>query len=278
MKIIPHFTHSIAVIGGGNMALNLVGGLCAADYPGNLITVTGPHELKLEPFYRFDVHTTQNNLEAAKNADIIILAVKPKIVKEVCQELASIVNERKPLMISIASGITLEQLAGWLGENQAIIRAMPNTPSKVLQGVTGLCANIHVTENQRSLAEELFKTVGIISWFDDEQLLHAVTALSGSGPAYYFLLMEAIAYAGAELGLSPEIAKLFSIQTALGAAKLAADSILSLEELRAQVTSPQGTTSKAIEVMEDNNIRDIMHKALTAAYKRSIELTDEGKS
>lgn len=256
------------------MALNLVGGICASGYPADHITVSDPHADKLAAFTQlFRIQTQLHNKEAASNADVIILAVKPSTVKDVCRELSSLVKERHPLIISIASGISLEQLAEWLGDKEAIIRVMPNTPSKVLHGISGLCANIHVTKAQRQQTEQLFKAVGITAWVEDEHLLHAITALSGSGPAYHFLFMEAMAEAAVNLGLSRELANTFSVHTALGAAKLAADSHLSLEELRAQVTSPNGTTAKAIQVMEDHHIREIMQKALTAAYDRSIELT-----
>lgn len=268
---------SLTCIGGGNLTSSLIAGICAHGYPANLITISDPNAEKLTQLAKkLGVNTSMDNIAATSSADIIILAVKPKDIKNVCQQIGPTLSQRNPLIISVASGITLTQLAQWLGREMAIVRAMPNTASQVLHGVAGLCANSSVSDAQRSQAEELFNAVGLTAWLSNEELLHAVTALSGSGTAYHLLIIEAMTEAGITLGLSPEVANLFSIHTALGSAKLAASSALSLKELRAQVTSPNGTTAQALRVMETEDIRGLMYRAMVAAYERSVEMSKEG--
>lgn len=270
---------SLTFIGGGNLTNSLVKGILHHGYPPALITVSDPHPEKLTHFaHTFGIHTQPNNHQAITYSDIVILAVKPTQIKTICQEIRAALPMKQPLIISVAAGITLSHLLEWLGGDTAIIRAMPNTASQVLQGVTGLCANKYVTEKQCQLADELFQAVGITAWFTEEDLLNVVTALSGSGTAYYLLFMEAMADAASELGLNPEIAKLFSLHTALGAAKLATTRPCHLRELREQVTSPNGTTAKALHVLETADIRHLLQQAMQAAYTRSIELSKEGST
>lgn len=267
----------ITFIGGGNMATSLISGLCASHYPPQYIRVSDPSADKLTGFSElYGIQAFVSNTTAAADADIIILAVKPGLISTVCAELKPIIEKNRPLIISVAAGINLAQLAQLLGEKTAIVRVMPNISAQVLHGASGLCANQHVSPLQHQQAEQILKAVGIVAWFTDEQALHAITALSGSGVAYYFLFMEAMADAAAELGLSKEIAEQFSAQTALGAAQLVAASGLRFSELRTKVATPNGTTAAAIDVMQQGDIHGLMRKAMQAAYQRSKELTKEG--
>ena len=208
-------------------------------------------------------------------ADIVVLAVKPQVLAAVAQDLAPVVQEQQPLVISVAAGIRIEHLQHWLGPDCAIVRTMPNTPAMLQAGATGLFASDRVSEEQRSLAESLMRAVGITVWVQHEGLIDAVTALSGSGPAYFFLIMEQMIRSARTLGLGEEEATLLTLQTALGAARMALESDDSPATLRARVTSPGGTTEQAIRVFEQEGLEQIVKQAMTAARDRSIELSSQ---
>ena len=210
--------------------------------------------------------------KVATQSDVIVLAVKPQVMQQVCEQLSGLLAQSGCLLISIAAGIPLSSLQTWLGSSQAIVRCMPNTPALVSEGATGLFANNNTSTEQAQLAESVLSAVGICSWLDNEAQIDMVTALSGSGPAYYFLLMEAMEQAAINMGLPAEMARQFTIQTALGAAKLAASSDVAPDELRRRVTSPGGTTEAAIKSFESDEMRSIVERAIGAAQKRSIEL------
>lgn len=264
---------TIAVIGGGNMGASLLGGLIANQYPRDKLWVTDADAEKLQTLKNnFQINTTNSNAEAIKNADVVILAVKPQILAHVTHEIASQIQKTKPLVISIAAGVNASSIQKWLGNDIAIVRCMPNTPALISCGATALFANAFVTQEQHELAESILRAVGIIVWVDDEKQMDTVTALSGSGPAYFFLMMEAMQDAAQELGLSAETTRLLAQQTALGAARMALESDVDVVELRKRVTSPGGTTEQALRVLEEHKIRDIFKKALTAAKNRSEEL------
>lgn len=267
---------SLCFIGGGNMARSLVGGLIADGWPADRIQVTdtNPEALALLA-ERFGVTTRQGNALAARDADVLVLAVKPQAMHTVAGEIAAAVQTRRPLIISIAAGIRIADLDRWLGGNNAIVRCMPNTPALVQSSATALFANPRVDDGQRNLAESILRAVGLTLWLDDEQLMDAVTALSGSGPAYFFLIMEALQAAGEQLGLPTETARLLTLQTAFGAAKMALESAEDASSLRQRVTSPGGTTERALHVMEEGQLRDLMVRALAAASARSHELADQ---
>jgi len=212
--------------------------------------------------------------EIVKDADVIVLAVKPQVMEQVCGTLKPLIPATGSVIISIAAGIPLHKFETWLGAEQAIVRCMPNTPALVSEGATGLFANANTSATQAKLAETILSAVGICRWLDSEEAINAVTALSGSGPAYYFLMMEAMEQVAVKMGLNPEMARSFTIQTALGAAKLAAASDVAPDELRRRVTSPGGTTEAAIKSFEKEGFRELVEHALTAAQKRSIELAD----
>ncbi len=269
-------TQKIGFIGGGNMATSLLNGLIASGHSPQQIWVsdTNPDTL-LYLSEQFGVNTTSDNNEIARAVDVVVLAVKPQVLKEVAQHLAQTIEERRPLVVSIAAGVSQASLSAWLGENIAIVRCMPNTPALVLTGATGLHANMNVSDPQRDLAENILRAVGIALWVHTENELDAVTAISGSGPAYYFLLMEAMEETAIALGLNAETAQLLVQQTALGAAKIALESEESPQLLRQRVTSPNGTTQKAIETFQAGGFEALVSKALHAARDRSVELSKQ---
>lgn len=268
---------NICFIGGGNMATSLIGGLIAQGHSADSISVSDPNESQRNELEQsFAINTFADCGPAVNNADIIVLAVKPQVMKEVALHVAAAVKEssKQPLFVSIAAGINLFSLASWLGDDQAIVRCMPNTPSLIQLGASGLFANEHTSIVQKNLAETVLKAAGIVQWVQSEAEIDAVTAVSGSGPAYYFLLMEAMIDAGVDLGLSRETASELTIQTAIGAAQMAKASDVDVAELRRRVTSPGGTTEQAINTFEGAHLRDIVKAALNAANRRSGELAE----
>ncbi|MCL4123158.1 UNVERIFIED_CONTAM: hypothetical protein GTU68_048301 [Idotea baltica] len=267
---------NIAFIGGGNMALSLIGGLIADGFSSDNIHVSDPDANRLETIKAtYAVHTHTDNCEAARHCQIIIAAVKPQQLQYVVKQISSHWQPDK-MLVSIAAGICLVDIARWLAQpNAAIVRTMPNTPALVQAGATALYANDFVSKQQRELAESILRAVGLTIWVDDEEQLNAVTALSGSGPAYFFLVMEAMQVAAVELGLSPETAKLLCLQTAFGASKMALESQDSTATLRQKVTSPGGTTERAIHELEDGGLRSLFENALIAAALRSRELATQ---
>ncbi|WP_421621873.1 pyrroline-5-carboxylate reductase [Alkalilimnicola ehrlichii] len=265
--------NTLCFIGGGNMARSLIGGLLADGFDPQAVRVADPDAGKRDDLAsRFGVRVYADNLEAAADADTVILAVKPQVVRTVCEQLAAGSGDAGRLFISIAAGVREPDLTRWLGGQAAVVRTMPNTPSLVGTGATALYANDRVKERQRELAESLMRAVGLVVWLDDEAQMDAVTAVSGSGPAYFFLLMEAIEDAARDLGLPGETARLLTIETALGAAKMALESDESPAQLRQRVTSPGGTTEHALHVLEDGEYRALMARAVQAAAKRAQEL------
>jgi pyrroline-5-carboxylate reductase len=265
--------HTLAFIGGGNMARSLIGGLIADGWEPSLIHVADPDPQQTKALAEhFSVITNLDNQTAIEQADVVVLAVKPQVMKSVASELAPALARHRPLVISIAAGIREPALRGWLGEQTAIVRTMPNTPALVQSGATALYANPAVSEDQRNLAESILRAVGLTLWIDDESLMDAVTALSGSGPAYFFLFMEALQAAGSQLGLPEDTARLLTLQTAFGAVKMALESSEDAATLRRRVTSPGGTTEHAIEVFAQHNLNAIILKALQAAAERSRDL------
>jgi len=265
----------IVIIGGGNMARSLLGGLIADGLDPAHLWVADPGEDQRQAVQaRFGVRTTSSNEEAARLADILVLAVKPQILREVALELAVVVQDRQPLVVSIAAGIRSIDLDRWLGGGVALVRTMPNTPALVQTGATALYARPEVNLGQRSQAESVMRAVGLTLWVEEESLMDSVTALSGSGPAYFFLVMEALERAAVAQGLPEPISRLLTLQTALGAAKMAMESEEDLSILRSRVTSRGGTTERAIEVLKDGGLEGLFAMALDAAQARSEELAN----
>ncbi|RME35126.1 MAG: pyrroline-5-carboxylate reductase [Gammaproteobacteria bacterium] len=263
----------ISFIGCGNMGLSLIGGLIADGHPAENLRAMDKEPAQLDRLHRlFPVRGTDRLEEAVAEADVVVLAVKPQGLKALCLELAPLLPGPGPLILSVAAGIPTGALQRWLGEERAVVRAMPNTPALVGSGASALYATAQVSEEQRILAENILRAVGLVIWLEEEEQMDAVTALSGSGPAYLFLVIEAMEAAGRELGLEPQQARLLSLQTAYGAAKMALESELDPATLRQQVTSPGGTTERALEVLESGGLRSLFLNALTAARDRSREL------
>ena len=261
-----------AFIGGGNMGSALVGGLLAAGHPPSRIRVADSEaSCRASCASRYGVVVTADNLEACRDADVVVLAVKPQHLRTVTLALAPGVVDGQ-LVVSIAAGITLDHLEAWLGRGRAIVRAMPNTPAQIGRGAAALCANGTVTAAQRALAGRLLECVGLAVWLDDEHLMDAVTALSGSGPAYVFLLIELLERAGCELGLPAALSRSLSLATVEGAARLAQGSEHDAASLRRQVTSPGGTTERALQSFADADLAGIVLRALAAARDRGREL------
>ncbi len=264
----------ICFVGAGNMANAIVGGLVQKGFSPSNIIASAPAQEHLDQIKaNWGVTTSIDNGASVKQAAVIVLSVKPQILKQVCEELSVNLNHR-PLIISIAAGIELNSLNAWLGHDQAIVRCMPNTPAQVLKGASGLIANEQVSDEQKALSTELFSGIGIVEWLADESQMHSVTALSGSGPAYIFMMIEAMEAAAIKQGIEAGTARKLAAQTVLGAAQMVLSSDISPGQLKKNVMSPGGTTERAIQVFEQNNLPEIVDKAMQAAADRSVELAE----
>lgn len=270
----------LAFIGSGNMASSLVAGLIADAYPPDRIQVSDVNpDSSRKLADRYGVIPFVSNTEVIKGADLIVLAVKPQVAQEVLVGISSGLQGRDVLLISILAGVHSHSLTTWSGGCRSIVRAMPNTPAMVQCGATGLYATPEVSETQRGRAESILRAVGLTVWVHEESLIDVITALSGSGPAYYFLLMEAMADAATALGLDQSTAMLLAQQTALGAGRMAIESEATPRDLRRQVTSPGGTTERAIGVFEAAGFHGLVFDAMKAAALRAAQLSGsiEGK-
>ena len=275
------------------MARSLIGGLLAAGHRGDHISVAEPDAGQRERLQALGpLRLGADNLVAIRDADVIVLAVKPQVLGAVCTALRPALRstgesgnpptdqpptDQPPtdqLVVSIAAGVRLRAMQQWLGDC-AIVRCMPNTPALLRAGITVLTGNARVTPRQLALATALLRAVGQCEVVDDEDLLDPVTAISGSGPAYFFLFMEALIAAGIAQGLTAEQARRLVVETALGAARMASETTSSLEALRISVTSPNGTTERALQAFENGDLRSLVATAALAARDRSIEMADE---
>ena len=268
-------SNTIGFIGAGNMASSLIRGLLSKSVTPSSILASDIDEKKLQELAKSCGVSATTNQQIADSADIILLAVKPQVMKRVCSDLVMDKSATSPLIVSIAAGITTGHLQNWLGCQHAIVRCMPNTPALIGEGISGLFANANVSSHQKELAEKLMRAVGTCVWVDDESDIDTVTAVSGSGPAYFFLFIEAMRDAAREMGLSDETANALVYQTAAGAAKLAISSEEDVSELRRNVTSPGGTTERALNMFEEGKLKELVERALHAARDRSIELANE---
>ncbi len=268
----PH----IAFIGAGNMASSIIGGLVQSGHPASSISAADPFPASLERLGEIAAVTLcADNAAAAEQADVVIMAVKPQVMAAATNSIARAVRARRSLVISIAAGVTITSMQARLGPQAAIVRCMPNTPALLGCGATALYGNANVSALQHEYAESILSAVGMTRWVPTEGALDAITALSGSGPAYFFLFMEAMIDAACELGLDRETATAMTLQTGLGAARMAVENDVDLVELRRRVTSPGGTTERAIQSFEDSDLRNIVAKALDAAADRAAEMARE---
>ena len=267
-------TPVIAFIGGGNMARSLIGGLHKRGLGGRGIQVAEPNADLRECLARdFGVTAHANNTEAVRHAFVWVFAVKPQVMRAVAEALAPQAQAMRPLVISIAAEPAFELHAGDAGGDLPIVRAMPNTPALLGAGATGLHANARVDAEGRKLAKELLAAAGTTAWIPDEAQMDAVTAVSGSGPAYVFLLAEAMQAAGVAQGLAPETARALALQTIFGAARMLVETREDAAVLRQRVTSPGGTTQAALETFEAGGFRDLVGGAIAAATARGRELS-----
>lgn len=266
---------TIGFIGAGNMANSLIRGLIAKDSPADSIWASDLDTAKLDSLQAECGIRIGSSAEIAAQAEVIVLAVKPQVMPQVCQTLAKDLAGKPVLLISIAAGITAAHLQSWFGQDAAIVRCMPNTPALVGMGATGLFATSSVSSEQKLLAETVLSAVGFIARVTKEADIDSVTAVSGSGPAYFFLFMEAMQDTAKKMGLSDELARELTYHTAAGAAALAQHSTEDIATLRHNVTSPGGTTEQAIRQFENNGLRELVEKALQSARKRSVELAAE---
>lgn len=268
---------NIAIIGGGNMARAIAGGLIRSGYNPGHIRISEPLAEQRDILVRefpASVINGDNNVVAA-DAGTLLLAVKPQILKSVCQGIGTTVQQQKPLVISIAAGPRVDDIDRWLGGKLEIVRAMPNQPALVDQGISALFANARTDELGRILAEKVMTAVGQAVWVDDESLLDAVTAVSGTGPAYFYLLIDVLIQSAIRLGIEADTARTLAVETARGAATLAAAEAESMATLIERVRSPGGTTTAAFERLDAADVRGIFNDAIEAARNRSIELAQK---
>ena len=266
----------ISFIGAGNMASAIIGGMLDNRFEAHNVWVSAPDDSHLQAVRnQFGVSVSTNNRYCVEQADIVVLAVKPQVMADVCRDIAPVVQNTRPLIVSIAAGLTADTIEQWLGGGLPMVRVMPNTPSLVGKGAAGLFANDQVSDEQKTMVQTVFESIGTALWVEDENLLHGVTALSGSGPAYFFLMLEALESAATDAGVEPATARKLAIQTMAGAAEMAARSEHDPAQLKRNVMSPGGTTERAINTFEDGGMRELVKKAYDAAFTRSEEMAKE---
>ena len=267
-------SYRVGFIGGGNMARALAGGLTSSGYPPANLLIADPNS-EQRAILRHDlpgVKVTADNDEVARAADCLVLAVKPKMMREVCRGLAAAVQQKRPLVISVAAGTHSRDIDDWLGAELAVVRVMPNQPAMLLEGASGMFANELTSSEQRDRATEIISAVGSVVHVHDEDSIDAVTAISGTGPAYFYFLIDMLMQAAEEFGLDAQAAHKLVMDTAKGSAALASVSGESMSAMIEHVRSPGGTTAAAFEVFDDENVREVFAKAFTAARDRAVEL------
>ena len=264
----------IAFIGGGNMARALISGMLSSNFqPSNILVSEPILEVRNSLIKKFPgTLITENNEEVANQADCFLLAVKPQILPEVCKSLRDTIQVKKPLIISIAAGVLCDDINIWLGGKLSIIRVMPNQPALLGLGVSGMFANENTSLQEQAIANKIISTTGPVIAFPNESDINAVTAISGSGPAYFYTLINILITKAREMGLDSQSAQTLAIETARGAAAIARESQEDIDTLISQVRSPGGTTAAALDYLDNANFKDIFSSALDAAHKRAEEL------
>ncbi|TAM47501.1 MAG: pyrroline-5-carboxylate reductase [Gammaproteobacteria bacterium] len=271
---VPPIPPLVGFIGAGNMARALAGGLINSGWDRSRLILSDPDPAQREGVQHLGLEAHADNAAVAARADILVFAVKPQMLAVAARAVADAVQRRRPLIVSVAAGVRLDDLERWLGGNLPMVRTMPNTAVLVGAGACGMYANARVDQTMREQAESILRAVGVTVWVGREELLDAVTALSGSGPAYFFLMMEALEQAAIGQGLTREQARLLTLQTAYGAAKMALEGAEEPALLRRRVTSPGGTTEQAVKALEEGGLRPLFQNALDAAARRARELAD----
>ena len=260
------------------MARALISGLLRGGVAATDVRVAEPRaEARMELAQRFGIDTHANNTAAARGAALWVLAVKPQVMPQVCTALAGLAQAQHPVVLSIAAGIRSAQIAHWLGGDIAVVRAMPNTPALLGAGATGLYANAHVDADGHALAMRVMQAVGLCRWIEDEAQMDIITALSGSGPAYFFLLAEALEAAAVAQGLPQDIARALAAQTCFGAGRMLVEDGASASELRQRVTSPGGTTAAALQAFAAGGFTALVSDAVGAATRRGAELAAQAE-
>ena len=267
--------YQLGVIGAGNMAFSMIGGLIDAGTDPALLRASDRSEAQLQRLRELGVGVLDtDNQRVARDADVVVLAVKPQLMREVCEALAPAISPGQ-LVISIAAGIGAAAIGQWLDDKPALVRCMPNTPSLLGAGASGMFALEGVSDEQRKQAETIMGAVGVVRWVSDEPQLHAVTAVSGSAPAYFFLFMEAMIAEGERMGLDSESVRILCAQACIGAGRMVAAGDVDAAELRRRVCSPGGTTERAVAVLRDGHLEDLVGAAMRACYRRSEEMAKE---
>lgn len=267
----------VGFVGGGNMTLAIARGLLGSGFPASNVAISEPSAEQRDRLTELlpDITTSSDNATTAQRVDCVVLATKPQVLADVCSDLAASVQDRKPLIISIAAGVRSGDIESWLGGNLAVVRVMPNQPAFLGLGVSALFANDNCSDADRELATTVMAAVGKVVQVNSEADIDSVTAISGSGPAYFYLLIDMLVQTAVAMGLNDATARTLAVETAVGAAALAADSDAAMSELIARVRSPGGTTAAALNSLEQQDIRAIFGAALSAAKHRATELADE---
>ncbi|MGB0133108.1 pyrroline-5-carboxylate reductase [Dokdonella sp.] len=274
-KPIPD-SNSIAFVGGGNMARSLIGAMINGGTQASAIAVAEPNEeVRTKLAEDFGVAVFADGVEAVGSADLVMLSVKPQVMRKVCESLAPVLAKRRPLIVSVAAGLRIGQIDRWLGGGFPIVRCMPNTPALIGAGATGMMANPAVSDAGRVQAASILAAAGTMVWVEDEDLMDTVTGISGSGPAYFFLMIEALEDAAVAQGMPRETARTLAIQTCLGAARMASEDAEPPARLRERVTSPGGTTQAALNTFIDGGLRELVASAVAAATRRGREMSSE---
>jgi len=267
-------SNKVGLIGGGNMARAIGGGLLRGGMHATDLMIAEPLPDQCERLRRelYGAMVTSDNKVVARKAEILLFAVKPQILKPVCEGLAAEVQQNKPLIMSIAAGPKIDDIDAWLGGGLSVVRVMPNQPALIDQGVSALFANERTSSANRQLAEKIMSAVGCVVWLDSESKMDAVTAVSGTGPAYFYLLIDVMIEAALKFGIDADTARILAVETARGATALAAAETESMSAMIERVKSPGGTTTAAFEFLDANNARGIFATAIDKAEARAAEL------
>lgn len=272
--------NKVGLIGGGNMGRAIAGGLLRGGMHATDLMIAEPSAEQCSLLRRefYGIMVSDDNHKVAADAEVLLFAVKPQILKPVCQDLAAIVQKTQPLIMSIAAGPTTKDIDQWLGGGLSVVRVMPNQPALIDQGISALIANERTAENSRALAEKIMTAVGQVVWMDDESKMDGVTAVSGTGPSYFYLLIDCMIEAGLKFGIDPQTARTLAVETARGATSLASAETESMSSLIERVRSPGGTTTAAFQVLDEADVRGIFLAAMDAAERRAADLAEEAGS